>query len=107
MNGNELREATKIIADLTKAGFSSEEIATFLDCPYTAYATETGKIGVLVMLQRGMKERTLVKKIGSANYNELQENYLIEKREGTTDIILTSLGIERIIKYANEKTKGG
>lgn len=105
MNGNELREATKIIADLTKAGFTAEEIAVFLDSPYTAYATEMGKIGVLVMLQQGMKERTLVKKIGSANYWELEKAGLIDKPAGSTTIILTQKGIGRILSYANERNQ--
>lgn len=103
MNGNELREATKIIADLTKAGFTPEEIAVFLDNPYQAYSTEMGRIGVLVMLQRGMKERTLLKKIGSMNLTELWEKCLIAKHDGETTIVLTQKGISQIQRYANER----
>jgi hypothetical protein len=102
---NEIREMTVIIKDLTEAGFTPEEITVFLDNPYQAYVTEMGKIGILVMLQRGMKERTLVKKIGSDAYWKLLEGGLIDKPEGSTLISLTAKGVTRILEYANTRER--
>ena len=100
---NNIREMTVTIKDLTEAGFTPEEIAVFLENPYQAYATEMGKIGVLIMLQGGMKEKTLVKKIGSDACWKLLDGGLIENTAGTTLISLTHKGIARVLEYANMK----
>lgn len=106
----EIRELTTMIRDLSKAGFSKDEIAKRLEAlddafPKDLYATEEGQLAILTLLQLGMAERTLKGKIGHNVFNNLQESGLIEKRE--KKMCLTVLGIKKLLEHEERRQQDG
>lgn len=96
-----IREMTTMIRDLSKAGFSKDEIAKRFESlddafPLDIYATEEGQLAILTLLQLGMAERTLRGKIGNQVFDNLLDLNLIEKRE--KKMCLTMLGIKKLLE---------